>query len=98
MALTFEKASDGVHGHQRFWQGKITFDSSYPTGGEAIAASDFGLSFLTSLVLTPATIQHRVLWDSDNSKLQVVTDSLGSELANGGDASSVEAQIVVYGY
>lgn len=42
MALTFTKDKEGVAGDLRYWSGTVTFDSSYPTGGEAILASDFG--------------------------------------------------------
>lgn len=31
----------------------ITFDSSYPTGGEAVTAANFGLSRILSLTLAP---------------------------------------------
>lgn len=42
MALAFASQKEGVAGDLRYWSGTITFDSSYPTGGEAITAANFG--------------------------------------------------------
>lgn len=44
MGLTFTKSKEGVAGDLRYWAGTITFDDSYPTGGEAITAANFGFS------------------------------------------------------
>lgn len=46
MALTIAKLDpnpDHVAGNKKVRYRTVTFDSSYPTDGEAIAASDFGL-------------------------------------------------------
>ena len=54
---------------------KVTFDSSYPTGGEAITASDFGLTRLIACVpLGPAiksdvTDAVAVAWNPATGKL-----------------------------
>lgn len=52
MALAFQKISDSndrIPGGLRRVYAKITFDSSYPTGGEAVTASDFGLTELVTV-------------------------------------------------
>ncbi len=41
MSLTFAKGSEGVIGNLRYWQGTITLDNSYATGGYAITAANF---------------------------------------------------------
>jgi hypothetical protein len=56
MALTLVKAEarsgsshDPVDGSERTWYGTVTFDSSYPTGGEAIAAGDVGMKHIRAM-------------------------------------------------
>lgn len=54
MALTFTSQKEGVAGDLRYWSGTILFDSSYPTGGEAITAANFGFgSTIFMLSLNP---------------------------------------------
>lgn len=78
MALTFAKLSpspDTVWGNKRVKFRKVTFDSSYPTGGEAVAAADFGLKQLGSVIVQGAarksdsTDAVLVSFDHTNSKL-----------------------------
>tara|TARA_R110000787_G_scaffold119860_1_gene230778 strand:- start:837 stop:1283 length:447 start_codon:yes stop_codon:yes gene_type:complete len=51
MALTVTRTGDwsGIEGNKRTGLIKIDFDSSYPTGGEALSASEFGLSKIEEL-------------------------------------------------
>lgn len=97
MALTFTKTDAGVFGDQKYWQGKVTFDSVYPTGGEAYTPEDFEMGQVRTIVLTPVEIQYRVIWDKANSTLMIVTDSLGSQVANGADMSATEVEVTVFG-
>lgn len=53
MAATVTISRTNVVGNQREVQGTIAFDDSYPTGGEAVAAADFGLSEVYDLDVRP---------------------------------------------
>ena len=75
MALTFTETYSGVEGSLYKWYGSITFDSSYPTGGESITADDFGLTEIYHLDLTTdqgdsAAEFWGIAWDKSASKLQ----------------------------
>lgn len=52
MGLTIDKVTgaDTVWGNKRVKVRDITFDSSYPTGGEALVASDVGLSKIEHVI------------------------------------------------
>lgn len=83
MALTisFVKGSDGHFGALRSMLMDITFDASYPTGGEAIAASDVGLKAIEGMdrfggnAAGGALLAH---WDTTNKKLMLFYPSGGS--------------------
>ena len=56
MALTLVKeearsgsSHDPVVGSERTWYGTVTFDASYPTGGEAITAAQVGLQNIRAM-------------------------------------------------
>ena len=81
----------------------VTFDSSYPTGGEAIAVTDFpSLSSIDEVIVgstDEAGISAR--WDKANSKLKLMdednTSGIEAEFANAGDASGVIVTLLVVG-
>ncbi len=83
MALTVTEvgAARGIHGTVRETFYDVTFDNSYPTGGEALAAQNVGLDTIYGLTVvgqgladgTPATTAYVVTWDQVNGKLQVFT-------------------------
>jgi hypothetical protein len=87
MALAFTNADpDGrtdVAGSRRRWSGKVAFDSSYPTGGEAVTASNFGLNRLDVLHIAGATaLGNLAVWDGTNSKIKVFCPVTGVEAAD----------------
>lgn len=97
MALTFSRNKRSVHGDQKVWMGKVTFDSSYPTGGEAITPSDFNMSSDVDVVLVASNTGAEVVaWDDANDKLLVYTAD-GTEATNSSDQSSVEATVIAFG-
>ena len=60
MALTFAKLApnpDHVSGNVKVRYRKVTFDSSYPTGGEAVTAADFGLRLLYTVEICGGVAQ-----------------------------------------
>lgn len=108
MALTITEQDQGVFGDQRYWIGTVAFDSSYPTGGEALAASDIpGMSTSIRAVfvgaqssLVPTKV---VSWDPSTAKLVVNvedgTTGISAEAANESDQSGVvDVQMLVLGY
>lgn len=65
-------ASPTVPGDRREKHCRITFDTSYPTGGYALTASTFGLAILDRVVVMGCTLLGRLAcWDSTNNKLLV---------------------------
>ena len=71
MAVTVTATKKGVFGDLKYFLGTVLGDSSYPTGGEALTASDFG--FPTSVVFVdpiPST-GYVPEYDYTNSKLIV---------------------------
>lgn len=98
--LTITEFDRGVHGHQRFWQGKIQFDNDYSNGGEAISPSDFGLMEITMVTLTQGvgTINREVHWNRDGSTLRVKSGSTGVQLSEGVSAANVDCYLMVYGW
>lgn len=69
----------------------ITFDSSYPTGGEAVTAANFGLSRILSLTLAP-NIGYVFEYVPSTSKIKaywVDTTTDGAPLAEVVDTTSM---------
>lgn len=106
MALTFTKDAEGVMGDRRYWMGRVAFDSSYPTGGEAVAASDFGFDVSLDSVIVGAgsalVFTKIVRWDPSTSKLTIgVEDGTSGIEAQAGSTSDqsgvVDVPIVAFG-
>lgn len=107
MALTFTDASGDLRPQHVLGDLKVrfctvTFDSSYPTGGEAIAASDFGMTriiFISVNAASSASATKSVAWDQANSKLMVYTDGgTPAEASDASDQSALTVQLAVFGY
>jgi len=77
MALTISNEDRRISGDRVLIDAKVTFDSSYPTGGESLAASDFqGLVQIDGLIVHSANLAtYRVIWDETNSKLKVFVEN-----------------------
>lgn len=100
MALTVTEDRKFVAGDKRWVFATIGFDSSYPTNGEALAASDFdSLTGLEEVIIasSPPEGTEVVVWDRANSKLKVFTAD-GTEQGNGTDPGITALQVVVIGY
>lgn len=107
MALTLTETKQSVFGDLRVWIGTVAFDSSYPTGGEAVVYTDipgFQVEIITVLVgaqsaLVPTKV---VSWDPSTGKLVINvedgTSGISAEAANTSDQSGVvDVPIVVLG-
>jgi len=104
MALSFSKTRSGVMGDLRYWAGTVTFDSAYPTGGEAVAKSDFGFSTKIVHLGINQTDEAGVdaEWDAASGKIKLFdednTSGIAAEFANGGDASGVVLDVFALGF
>lgn len=107
MALTLTETSAGVFGDKRYWIGTVAFDSSYPTGGEALAATDFPAFTAIEGVLVGAgsalVFTKTVRWDPSTLKLTIgIEDGTSGIEAQAGNASDqsgvVDVPLVVFGY
>lgn len=79
MTISISSTALDNPGGVRLALASVTFDSSYPTGGEAIAASDFGFDrILAVLPLGPTTNGKTVRPTNVYDKLQVFESGGGS--------------------
>lgn len=77
----------------------VTFDSSYPTGGEAITPADLGMSNVidaTCEVRAKGATVTNVYYDRTNAKL--VANAAAAEVANTTDLSTVVVRVRAIGY
>lgn len=86
MALTFLKTSDGddVWGRHRSWIGDVTFDASYPAGGEAVTAADFLMGSLMGVYVlggNAAAAVYLMHFDTANDKLMLAYPTGGATAA-----------------
>lgn len=102
MALTVVRDKDPltqgqIHqlGDLLFVHGTITYDNSYPTGGEAITASTFGLNTLFEVILQ-GTGAEVAIFDKTNSKILLYTAD-GTQAANASDQSAVVTRYLAIG-
>jgi hypothetical protein len=65
MALTFTIQNTVLNGNRRETYGTVTFDASYPTGGEAFTARDAGLDNLEQF--TAAAAGYQLTWNRSAS-------------------------------
>ena len=88
MALTITTSSNGaefergVPGDMQYRVFEITFDSSYPTGGEPMAAADVGFSKIEFIAFSGGDGGYVFDYDFANSKV-IVYRSAGSAAALG---------------
>lgn len=106
MALTFTKTASGVFGDKRYWVGTVAFDSSYPSGGETVSASDVEMTLAVDAVIPSAQsslVPTKVVsYDPSTGKLVVNvedgTTGIMAEAGNGTDQSDVvDVQVFVLG-
>lgn len=108
MALTFTADTDPitaakvwVQGDKKVVSGLVTFDSSYPTGGEAYTAALFGFDqVLHHVEVEGVTLTgsggRLIVNDHANKKLKLFT-AMSTEAANASDQSAVTARVTAYG-
>ena len=107
MALTIanpQNARDttGVPGDMKYTIKTITFDSSYPTGGESITAADVGMESIALVLFSPDKNGFVPQFDYTNSKIALYSAGADEEtgldeLANTTNASAVVVRAIFYG-
>lgn len=106
MAVTTTAVSSQVPGAQRQTVTLVTFDSSYPTGGEPVTAATFQLQRLDHIMPFTARNAAGTLhliggWDHTNSKLFLAWGAASgapfAEVANTTDLSAFTARITALG-
>lgn len=107
MALSISIVKKNVVGAQYEVIADITFDSSYPTGGESLAVADlfdpaFGKGVVTSLhYVSPASrktpASNVFYYDYTNSKMLAFVITTGVEVANTTDLSTAICRVIARG-
>ena len=92
----------GVPGDMRYTIKTITFDNSYPTGGESITAADVGLESIALVLFSPDKNGYVAQFDYTNSKIALYSaggdDDTGlDEVGNTTNASAVVVRAMFYG-
>lgn len=102
MALTVTIVKRNVVGAQREVIADVTFDSSYPTGGESFTVADVDPGESSSsafhVVLAEqnnatATVNRLATYDYANKKLLLLT-ALSTEAANASDQSTIILRVL----
>ena len=75
MAVTVTANYPEYRGRRKLVTGTITFDSSYPTGGEAVTVAQLGLTLLENLQVQPGlgstTTAYVPAWDRSKTSPKV---------------------------
>jgi hypothetical protein len=96
VALTIRPVKTWVCGDRRNVLADITFDNSYPTGGEALTATDLGLTLeLNAVHAAPATTGHVCPYDQANAKLMAFNGT--TQIADRTDLSAVTTRVLAVG-
>lgn len=95
MALTFVDDARSVIRNKRMVIATVTFDSSYPTGGEALSANDLGLASL-DFVSATTDGNYAVTWDKAAGKLKAYV-AAGTQVPNATDLSAIAVRILAIG-
>lgn len=97
MALTVAQVGRStVFGNKKVTVADITFDSSYPTGGEDLNPSALGLAFVDFLVADGAN-GYNMVYDYANSKLKAYGSTAGTEVANATNLATVVCRVMAVG-
>tara|TARA_Y100000296_G_scaffold83789_1_gene115575 strand:+ start:1324 stop:1623 length:300 start_codon:yes stop_codon:yes gene_type:complete len=98
MAITLSNGKRTVFGDQVVWEGTLTGDSSYVTGGETFSTSSpFAGEFKQIDHVIVSTAAARIwVWDESNAKMLIYT-ALSTQAANTSDQSSQSVDVIVFG-
>lgn len=104
MALTVVEKFRGAGGDRLLHVHKITFDSSYPTGGEPLTAADLGWSDNASLLdVVALSGPYTFQYDAANAKIlaywvdTTVDGAAMAEVVNTTNLSTVSTYVLSFG-
>ena len=91
----------GVPGNVKYVIKDITFDDSYPTGGEGLSATQLGLEEVYIVLISQKSDGYVVQYDYSNEKLEIYEAGADGaaldELGNTADASGIAIRLIAYG-
>ena len=97
MALTVtQKGRVNVIGSRQMTTLDITFDSSYPTGGESLDLDDY-VGTIDMVMCETSNEGHSVFYDRTNKKLKLFTSAVGVVIdsATGSNANDLSTELTV---
>lgn len=77
MSATVSIVKRGHAGASRFAVATVTYDNSYPIGGEALTPAQFGFDNDIDLILPSSADGYKFEWDDANRKLKAFRNALG---------------------
>jgi hypothetical protein len=96
MALTIQFVRNPSTPNRHEVVADVTFDNSYPTGGESLTAADLGLPDVVHLEARQKGVGTRIAeYDYSGSKLKLFT-ALGTEAANASDQSAIVVRVSAF--
>lgn len=107
MALTYTADAPDIVAGERQVRGTITFDSSYPTGGESFSVTAVGLTALNHLSFQTSSSGYVPVWDRSTSAPKVLalmgdnnnsSDGPLIQVADTTDLSAVTVGFTAIGY
>ena len=91
----------GVPGNVKYVIKDITFDDSYPTGGEGLSATQLGLEEVYIVLISQKSDGYVVQYDYTNEKLEIYEAGADGaaldELGDTADASGIGIRLIAYG-
>lgn len=96
MALTATQRVATVMGNKRVVVATITFDSSYPTGGEDLTPGIVGLNTVEAVMPVVNGAEFAV-YDYPTKKLKLFTAD-GTEATNASNQSTIVVTALIFGY
>ena len=95
MALTISTSRTNYVGDQRIVYGTVTFDDSYPTGGEAFDIGAIGFVRLDFINFNQGEDGYVFHWDAANEKVIVYESGTASAALDEQDAEADLSGVVV---
>ena len=91
-----DSRTEDTWGRQRIRIVEVTFDDSYPTGGESLSPNDVALADIGFVAASPDASPYSVRYDFTDTNL-VVFEEDDTEVSNGTDLSSLKVRLLIVG-
>lgn len=95
MALTITEVVRSATRNRRMVIADVTFDSSYPTGGESLTPADLGLPAIEFIAIEHSGTE-TVTFNRSANKLLIYTAD-GTEATNASNQSTIVARVLAVG-